>query len=301
MSQRQILVTGATGATGSKLVTELLRRDHAVRALAHHDDERANRLRAAGAEVIVGDLLDFNAVRSAFEGQQAAYFVYPIHAGILEASVYFAQAAKEVGSDIVVNMSQISARRDSKSGAARNHWLSERVFDKFGLPVTHVRPTFFAEWLLYIAPLIRAGFFRVPFFPEGRHAPIAAEDQARVIAAILAEPTAHVGKTYPLFGTKELSHAEIAEAVGRVLGRPLRVEYVSMGEFARLLSPRASGESGSSERAANQVLFQHLSEVAIDHKNGLFAGTNDLVAQIGGRAPLTVEAFVEKHRAAFGA
>jgi uncharacterized protein YbjT (DUF2867 family) len=36
-------------------------------------------------------------------------------------------------------MSQISARLDSKSHAARDHWLSERVFDWSGVP-THLRP-----------------------------------------------------------------------------------------------------------------------------------------------------------------
>jgi hypothetical protein len=45
--------------------------------------------------------------------------------------------------------------------------------------------------------------------------------------------------------------------------------------------------------------LQHLREVAIDHTDGVFAGTNDLVEKIGGRPPLTVEAFVAKHRDAF--
>jgi len=44
-----------------------------------------------------------------------------------------------------------------------------------------------------------------------------------------------------------------------------------------------------------------LREVAIDHTNGIFAGTNDLVERIGGRPPMTVEAFVTKHRQAFEA
>jgi NAD(P)H dehydrogenase (quinone) len=43
----------------------------------------------------------------------------------------------------------------------------------------------------------------------------------------------------------------------------------------------------------------HLREVAIDHDNGIFAGTNDFIWKIGGRAPMTLEEFVEKHREAF--
>ena len=45
--------------------------------------------------------------------------------------------------------------------------------------------------------------------------------------------------------------------------------------------------------------MQHLKEVAIDHQNGIFAGTNDLVEKLGGQPPMTLEAFVQKHRAAF--
>ena len=53
------------------------------------------------------------------------------------------------------------------------------------------------------------------------------------------------------------------------------------------------------QAASNAFLFQHLREVAIDHQNGIFAGTNDLVEKLGGRPPMTLEAFIEKHRAAF--
>jgi hypothetical protein len=44
---------------------------------------------------------------------------------------------------------------------------------------------------------------------------------------------------------------------------------------------------------------QHLREVVLDHQNGLFAGTNDLVRTIGGREPTTLEAFVRQHRDSF--
>ena len=288
------LVTGATGDTGRATVNELLARGHKVRALAHARDDRSKGLEERGVEVVYGDLLDFGQVRAALGGVQRAYFVYPIRPGILQATAYFAQAAKEAGVDGIVNMSQKSAREDARSHAATDHWLSERLFDWSGLTVAHIRPTYFAEWLLYLAPMIKAGLLHVPF-GTGKHAPIAAEDQGRVIAGILEDPAAHKGKTYPLFGPVEYTYEETAKVLGRVLGRPVQYKQVAFEEFQKAF------EAGrkTTGRPVNDFLFQHLREVAIDHQNGIFAGTNDLVEKLGGRPPMALEVFIEKHRAAF--
>jgi uncharacterized protein YbjT (DUF2867 family) len=290
----KVLVTGATGDTGRATVDELLARGHRVRALAHGRDDRSKRLQERGVEVVYGDLLDFGQVRAALGGVQRAYFVYPIRPGILQATAYFAQAAKEAGVEGIVNMSQKSAREDARSHAATDHWLSERLFDWSGLTVAHIRPTYFAEWLLYLAPMIKAGLLHVPF-GTGKHAPIAAEDQGRVIAGILEDPAAHKGKTYPLFGPVEYTYEETAKVLGRVLGRPVQYKQVAFEEFQKAF------EAGrkTTGRPVNDFLFQHLREVAIDHQNGIFAGTNDLVEKLGGRPPMTLEVFIEKHRAAF--
>ena len=115
MTRHKILVTGATGDTGQATVNELLARGHKVRALAHGQDDRSKKLQERGVEVVYGDLLDFSQVRAALSGVQRAYFVYPIRPGILQATAYFAQAAKEAGVDGIVNMSQISARRTPRA------------------------------------------------------------------------------------------------------------------------------------------------------------------------------------------
>src|SRR5258707_15391359 len=155
MIRGKVLVTGATGDTGRATVDELVARGHEVRALAHREDDRSLRLKQRGVEVVIGDLLDLNGMRSVLEGTRRAYFCYPIRPGIVQATAQFAQAAKEAGVDGIVNMSQISARPDSPSHAAQDHWLSEQVFDWSGVATAHIRPTFFAEWLLYIAPMIQ--------------------------------------------------------------------------------------------------------------------------------------------------
>ncbi|WP_426440620.1 hypothetical protein [Bradyrhizobium genosp. P] len=56
-------------------------------------------------------------------------------------------------------------------------------------------------------------------FGNGRHAPIAAEDQGRVIAAILKDTAPHAGKTYPLFEPVEVDHYELARRISKPLDR----------------------------------------------------------------------------------
>ena len=68
------------------------------------------------------------------------------------------------------------------------------------------------------------------------------------------------------------------------------------GEFESTSEPRGALRALA---AGDSFLIQHLREVAIDHQNGIFAGTNDLVEQIGGRPPMTLEEFINKNRAAF--
>jgi uncharacterized protein YbjT (DUF2867 family) len=312
MSGIRFLITGATGTTGGAAAAQLLDQGKRVRAFVHREDGRSEALRRRGAEVVVGDLLDFDAVRDALKGVNRAYFVYPIRPGLVQATARFAQSALEAGVEAIVNMSQISARSDAKSHAAREHWLAERVFDWSGLNVTHVRPTYFAEWLLYLAPMVRQGVIYAPF-TTGRHAPIAGEDQARVVVGILENPEPHRGKVYPLYGPVELTHDEIAEAVGRVLGRDITYQSMPFEQWAEVVAAAAAAggpprnDTGSfyseasriTGRPGSEFLVQHLREVAIDHTNGVFAGTNDLVEKIGGQPPLSVEAFVAKHRGAF--
>jgi uncharacterized protein YbjT (DUF2867 family) len=306
------LVTGATGATGGETVELLLGRGDSVRALAHRQDERSKRLQEKGVEVVFGDFLDFDAMRAALKGTRRAYFCYPIRPGIVQATAQFAQAAKEAGVDGIVNMSQISARPDSPSHAAQDHWLSEQVFDWSGVATAHIRPTFFAEWLLYIAPMIRAGIIHGPW-GTGKHAPITAQDQARVIVGILENPEAHRAKVYPLFGPVEYTYAEIAQVLGRVLGKEVGYEQVSFDTYWKMAGSRrekiptehsAMGMYGEFEQAQQRrdesFLAQHLRHVTVvDYQDGVFAGTNELVEKIGGKPPTTLEQFIQENREAF--
>jgi NAD(P)H dehydrogenase (quinone) len=287
--QDLFLVTGATGKTGAQTVRLLREQGLPVRALVHTLDDRAERLAEQGAEVVQGDLLDFPSVSAATAGVTAAYLTYPIAPGLIEATANLAQAASEAGVHAVVNMSQISARREAKSNAARQHWIAERLLDRSKFVTTHLRPTYFMEWLN--AFWVRdgdEGIYRLPF-ADVRHAPIAAADQAKVIAAILQNPEPHDRQVYPLFGAEELDWYQIAAKAQDTLGIPIRYEPIEIPAFA----------AGVTAAGGDAHIVQHLSNVAQDYRDGVFSGINNLIEVIGGSKPTTVEEHVAATRATF--
>jgi NAD(P)H dehydrogenase (quinone) len=289
-SKGKVLITGATGATGTNAIAKLLELDVPVRALVHKLDGRSEKLEAQGVEIFEGDLSDFEAVNAALQGISGAYFVYPIQVpGILEATAFFAQAALEQGVGAIVNMSQITARRMAKSHAAQSHWIAERLFDRSGIPVTHLRPTLFAEWLMYLSKTIREKSILPLSFGEARYAPIEAEDLGRVIAAILHDPAEHAGKVYPLFGPTELSQYDIAGILSEVLGRKITYVPLEIEAFTEIL--KGMGFTPHFQ--------QHIAAVAQDCRDGVCSGTNDFVEKLTGQKPLDMLDYIVKNKALF--
>jgi len=291
MTQRKYLITAATGKTGVHTINQLLKDGHAVRAMVHGEDERSERLRKAGAEIVVGDLLEHDDVLRAVDGVSAAYLCYPVRPGFIQATAYFADAAQRAGLDVVVSMSQISARDDSDSHAARDHWIAERVLDWSGVPAVHLRPTLFSEWLTFPwvrNRLVEEGKITLPL-GEGRHAPIGAEDQARFIATVLTNPAAHVGKTYPLYGPVEFSQKELADELSRVLDRKIVYSPSTLEEYEAYLNTFN----------LPPFIIQHFVAIAVDYQNGIFSGADGVIGELTGQAPQTVEQFVKANIEAF--
>jgi NAD(P)H dehydrogenase (quinone) len=283
--KNQVLITGATGATGKNAIAKLIELNIPVRALIHQVDERSEALAAKGVEIVIGDLSDFNSVSAALEGISAAYFVYPIQVpGLIEATGYFIQASKEQKVGHIINMSQRTARRGSPSHGAQNHWIAERLLDYSGLPVTHLRPTLFAEWLSYFAGEIKNNNRLLSPFGTFPYAPIAGEDTGRVIAAILAEPDKYAGQTLELYGSEELTQQQVADLLSQELGR--KIDYIAMEiqPFGEML-----------KQYFTPYFVQHIDGVAQDFRSGISGGMNDNVEQITGQKPLTVRDYIKNN------
>ena len=160
------------------------------------------------------------------------------------------------------------------------------------MATTHLRPTFFADWLVYphFAREIWAKKKTQFPFENGRHAPIATDDQGRVIAHILANPEGHGGKTYTLTGPIELNHTEIAAAMSEALGATIEYAPTSIKEFHSRME---------NVYRFPPFLTQHLVEVAQNYRDGIFSGANDAVEKITGTPALSVQQFIAQNRAVF--
>ena len=294
MSKPLILVTGATGKTGTPVAELLLERAFPVRALAHRPDDRSKRLEKLGAEVVFGDFLDIESMRSALNGVKRVYFCYPPQgARLLEAATNLAIAAKDAGVEALVNMSQISAREEAKSPLARHHWLSEHVLDWANIGASHIHPTFFAEdlYLFTGRSIAEEAKMHLPF-GEGRHAPVAAEDIARVVVGILTDPDAHVGKHHVLTGPRNMTVSEMADVLSKELGKPVQYIDLPIDQWRSLLAEQVG---------LPEFLVNHLAAVAQDHKDGVFSAQTDVVERIGGQPPQSLEHFIRGHLQEFSA
>jgi NmrA-like family len=119
MIKPRIIVTGATGKTGSVVVSELLKAGYPVRAMVHREDARSARLRAYGAEIAVADLSDFERVADALKDVQRAYFCPPFDPYMIQGAV----AAKEARIEYIVGLTQWLASPSHPSLMSRQSWL----------------------------------------------------------------------------------------------------------------------------------------------------------------------------------
>src|SRR5215468_7588449 len=224
-----ILVTGAAGqlgAVGRTVCGLLLDRGLPVRAMVRREDDRAAGLRAVGAEVVVGDLLEPADVQRVLGGCRRVYFGMSVSPGYLEASVIMAAVARDVGVEALVNMSQMtvsqmSIRNTTSSPQQRQHWLSEQALAWSGLPVVTIRPTVFLEgfFLPLTSPSVRErGRIELPF-GQGKTSPVATADVAQVVAAVLEDPGPHLGRIYELTGPRSEDLYGVAREFSDALNR----------------------------------------------------------------------------------
>jgi len=289
MTKPRIIVTGATGKTGSAVTTELLKAGYPVRALVRGEDHRSARLKAQGAEIAVADMSDVERIADALKDVQGAYYCPPVDPYMLQGAAAFAVAAKEGRLEHIVGMTQWLSSPSHPSLMTRQHWLVDRLFSMIpGVSHTIIRPGFFADaYLLPIGLSAHLGIF--PWmFGKTRNAPPSNEDIARVAAAALMNPARHAGKTYRPTGPELLGGEDMAKAIGRAVGRSARVVPTPTWLFMK-----------AARSAISVDVMSNLRYYIDDHKQGAFelgAPTTD-VEDVTGRPAEDFETIARRYAA----
>jgi NAD(P)H dehydrogenase (quinone) len=233
-----ILLTGAGGKTGRALI-QALSKVESICAFVHRA-EQAPLTRSLGAErVIVGDLRDGNALRSALEGARAVYHVCPnMSPDEVVIGKLILGEARRAGVEHFVYHSVLHPQTEKMN----HHWqklrVEEMIFES-DLPFTILQPAPYMQNLLAgWKGIVEDGVLRVPYSVHSNFSFVDLEDLAEAAKIVLTEP-GHVNATYELVGTLPMSHAEVADRFGHELNRDVRAKKEEIGGLVGRL--RANG------------------------------------------------------------
>lgn len=286
MSDQRVLVTGATGNTGSALVDLLTRRGAPVRVMVRRQDDAA-RFDTARVSVVAADFDDAESVAAALAGIDQAYLVTPSSEKAEQHQVRFAEAAVDASVRHLVVLSQFAAEPGSPVRFLRWHAAVERRIRELGIGFTFLRPNLFFQGLLAAARTIAASSRLFAPIGDARVSAVDVRDIAGVAAAALTEP-GHEGKIYTITGPAAITHGEIAAALSAALGR--EITFVNT-------SPQAFAEGMRGILPPWQV--DGLLEDYAHYARGEAAQVYPTVADVTGRQPLSIEDFARDYAAAF--
>ncbi|MET9073130.1 NAD(P)H-binding protein [Streptomyces sp. NPDC004232] len=283
---RMILVTGATGTTGSEVVRQLTARGEKVRALTR-DPGRAQL--PAGVETVRGDYADPGSLAAAMAGVRAAYLVCPPGPGARPDTALVA-AARAAGVRRLVKLSAIGTDDSAAGPSAAWHGEGERAVRESGAEWTVLRPSSFASNTLAWAQAVRRGEPVPNMTADGASGVIDPRDIAEVAVRALLED-AHDGRTYTLTGPAAISVPDQAAALTAVLGRPVATRDLTPDETAEFLRTTWGIDETRMAGVLTGVAYMR------DGRNAL---VTDDVPEVLGRPARTFREWAEDHRAAFG-
>lgn len=291
MTRPTILVTGATGKTGGAVARQLLAEGWPVRALVRTDDARSAALRRSGAEVVVADMFDAHQLKSALRGVRRAYYVTLFKSGLSRAAQAFADAASQTGLETIVQLSQWLAHPTHPSIQTRETWQVDQTFAALrGTDHIVVNPGMFADNFLRVIDFAALLYFYPVLTGTSASAPVANEDIARVVVALLKNPQGHAGRRYRPTGPRLLTGGEMAQAVAKAVGHAVVPVPLSIWMFRK--AARMSGA------AIHEVYnYGHYMD---EHRRGTFSlagGVTDVVERLTGAPAESFEVTAARYAA----
>ena len=229
-----ILVTGATGLSGSLVIREFARQQAPVRALIRKRVKAHELETLPSVEVMEGDMLRPETLGAALDGVDHILVISSARERMIQTQCMFIDAAKSAGVRHIVKWSG----KESGIGFNPDHFRStwehvhiEDYLERSGLAWTHLRPSQFMQFYLPPAPTAVDVVKRELLLPmeNARLSPVDIEDIAKVAFAVL-HSEGHEGKSYEMTGPEALTMTEVVERIAEEVGKPFRYVNVTLEE-----------------------------------------------------------------------
>ena len=222
----KILVTGATGNVGSLLIPNLTSLGADVRALVR-DESKAQALKDAGVEVVVGDLDRPDTLDAAFRGVDKVFLITPPNPNQVIQTKNGIDAAKRTGNPYIVRLSAGAVR--GMPGAlpriSAQHAETDGMLEASSLPYNIIKPHNFMQGTMMAAQTVASEGVIYMAVKDGKIGMIDVRDIVEVAVKVLTEE-GHEGKAYTLTGPESISLHDVATGLSKAIGK--QVNYVNV-------------------------------------------------------------------------
>jgi uncharacterized protein YbjT (DUF2867 family) len=279
-----VLVTGASGRTGRRVVGALAKTALQVRAFIRRT-EAATEMKALGADQIaLGDLFDAASLADAIAGcGQVLHICPPMHPKEAELARTVTDLCQRHGVGRLVLYSVLHPLATEVPHHARK-LAAEQYLVASGQPYTILQP---ARYMQHLVPIwkrvLETGVHDMPFSVEARFSVVDLGDLADA-AAIVLIGDGHEGATYQLAGPQALNQRDMAGIISEVVGTPVHARAKGLDEFRK-------------EAAAAGMAAERIEAICTMNRHydahGL-TGNANILRWLLGREPTDFRTFVER-------
>ena len=281
-----ILVTGAAGRVGIRLVEQLATAHTPVRVLVHNPDQAIAFKDFNVKEIITGDLNCSETIKTALEGVESLCSIPPNIYCQAHMECRLFDAAKLANVKYILKLSSVKAKHNSSCHFFREHWLAEEHLKKNGIPFTILQSNSFMQNLLWFTKEINtSGSFSLPT-KDAKTAPVDIRDIATVAFTLLLtkDKEQYCKKTYNITGSKNLSFSDMAKQISISIGRKVTYKNIPQEIFRKTLLD--AGLQGWYVEAV-------LSAWAIASEES--PNVTSTITDISGKLPITFEKFTQDY------
>jgi NADH dehydrogenase len=297
-----ILVTGAAGFCGSRIVSLLNKEGVATRGLVRSLEKAKGRLPEQGVEVVVGDTTQPETLEDAVSGVETI-----IHTAFITAerkqgpgvnyydtnvlgTANLVEAARKADVRRIVVLSGLGTKSDKPGSYMQGRYLAEQVVKQSGLAWSILGPSIqFGKGSAFfsgLADLIRTMPFIVPMVGSGttRFQPIWVEDVAACVVKMARKPEAYDGRTIAVGGPEYFTYAQMLDLLMETLHKR-RIKVPGPLPFVRLgagIMEAAMAKPPITRAVTGLFTFENITDL-------------DAVAQYFGFPPMSLRVYLQKH------